>query len=255
MSRLSFIEGNHTYWLADAGSGKKQRVPSVSSLKKTLHQFDGERWYISETAAAVTAALGDLVDLPPTYRHEKIVALAQAAIAQPRQFGTQVHAYVEQLWAGEAVVVPDEFAGHVTAAAEWFKRHEVGIIHAEALAFAEAGDFGQSPMAGRVDMIVRHPAWGVGLLDLKTWQAGRSGQAKAAEWAFQLAAYSQMEYLVNDGDEPFPLVQWCGVLHVGPTGADLYRLGAADWARANDQVDAARVLKALPKPKMQKEEA
>lgn len=252
MSRLSFSEGNHSYWLRD-DDGKKRRVPSVSSLKKTLHQFDGERWYINEAATAAADAWAELADLPATSRQARIVQLAQAAIAQPREFGTAVHDYVEQLWAGEPVQVGDTYAAHVTAAAEWFNTERVGIVHAEALAWAEAGDFGQSAMAGRVDMIVRHPAWGLGLLDLKTWQAGRSGQPRTAEWAFQLAAYSQMEFIVTDGDQPFPTISWCGVLHVGPSGADLYRLGAADWEAANEQVDAARVLKALTKPSMEKQ--
>jgi hypothetical protein len=109
-------------------------------------------------------------------------------------------------------------------------------------------------MAGRCDLIIDHPVHGTGLLDLKSWQAGRAGQPKHAQWAMQLAAYSQMEWIVVDGDDrPMPVVQWCGVLHVGPATTALHLLPRPDWLRANQQVDAARVLKALPKPKMEEQ--
>lgn len=251
-TRLTYSPGNHTYFLADE-QGKKRRVPSVSSLKKCLHSFEGERWHIDETAGAVTDRWDELADVAPPLRREEILRLGLAAVAVPRDFGTAVHHYCEQLWTGEQVEVPERYAAHVQAVAEWFRRERVRVAYAERLCWADAGDFGEGPMAGRFDLIVEHPTWGLGLLDLKSWQAGRSGKAKPAEWAFQLAAYAAMEWMVADGDDtPFPAVRWCGILHVGPTGAVLYTLPPDDWKRANDQVDAARALKALPAPTMEK---
>jgi hypothetical protein len=252
-SLLTFTPGNHSYWLADKDTGKKQRVPSVSALKKTLHTFDGERWYIAETAAVAADHFDELAGLAPTSRRDRIKSLALEAVAQPREFGTAVHHYVERLWTGEPVDVPEEYAAHVTAAADWFTGNSVGIIHAETMGWAGPGFMGESPMAGTIDMVVRHPRLGVGVFDLKTWQASRAGTPRPAEWAFQLAAYAQMEHLVVDGnDMPMPVVDWLGVLHVGPTGADLWTVPRDSRSYAEQQVEAARFLKAQPKPTMEK---
>jgi len=248
-SRLTFSEGNHTYWLADE-AGKKRRAPSVSALKRCLHQFGGDRWYIGETAAAVADHWPELHELPPPSRRDEIVRLGMTAVGAPADFGRAVHHYCEQMWTGEPVEVPDLYAGHVQAVADWFRANVAGVLQAERMCWAGPGDSGESPMAGRFDLIIRTDQ-GVGLLDLKSWQAGRSGQPKPAEWAFQLAAYAGMEHMViDDEDTPMPHIDWCGVLHVGPGTARLYTLPEPDRDRAWEQVQETRALKNLPGPKM-----
>jgi hypothetical protein len=251
-SRLTFTPANHSYWIADA-DGKKQRAPSVSALKKTLHQFDAERWVLGQTADAAADAWDGLVGLPQPLVAEEIRRAGARRVAEAREFGTAVHHYAESLWTGEPVEVPDEYVSHVTAIAGWFHRNGAAVRHAEAMVWADEGDFGESAMAGRFDLIVHVNGRGTGLLDLKTWRAGAGGHPRQAEWAFQLAAYSQMEHMVDpSGDDvPMPVIDWCGTLHVGPSGAVEYVLPLPDWSCANDQVAAARVLKALPNPKME----
>lgn len=254
-TRLTYSESNHSYWLAD-GKGKRRRVPAVSALKKTLHQFDNDTWKAGQIANAAIDDWERINDLPPTARAQAIKEAGLRRLAEAREFGTAVHHYAESLWTGEPVEVPDDYLAHVTAIADWWTGERITLRHAEALCWADEGDFGETPMAGRLDLIVNHPDRGVGLLDLKTWRAGSAGGAYTDEWAFQLAGYSQMEHIVIDGeDQPFPVLQWRGVLHVGPSGADLYTLPQSSLDLASDRVAAARSLKAIKKPTMSKEQA
>ena len=249
-SRLSFTPANHTYWLAD-DTGKRKRIPSVSSLKKTLHTFDNDTWKAQQIADATTEDWDRIHALPPTSRAAAIKETGLRRLAEAREFGTAVHAYAEQLWTGQPVEVPGGYRAHIQGLAEWWTTRQIRLQAAELLCWAGPGDLGEGPMAGRVDLIIEHPQLGTGLVDLKTWRAGSTGTPRGDEWAFQLAAYAQMEHAVIDGeDKPFPILQWLGVLHVGPSGTTLFTVPETDWRHANDQVDAARVLKALPKPKM-----
>lgn len=254
MTRLTFTPGNHSYWLADPDTGKKRRIPSVSSLKKTLHAFDGERYFLGIAADTASDEWDHVAGLAPTSRRSKLLTLAQERAARPREFGTAVHHYCEHLWGGEPVEVPEDYAGHVTAVAEWWAAEQVTLVAAEGLCWSDADpDMGLGPAAGRFDLLVSHPTRGLGLVDLKTWTAGSAGQPRPDEWAFQLAGYAAMDWLVDDTetDVPFPRVGWCSVLHVGPPGLVEYLLPDADRARAVDQVECARALKALPKPRME----
>lgn len=253
MSRLTYYDQQHMYRL-DIG-GKKQPVPSVSSLVKTLHQFTNDRWTVGEAALGINAAWDDIASMVPDLRTDAMTTAGLAQLSQARDFGTSVHYYAEQLWGGQPVEVPEQYAAHVQAIADWFNSTGARVLAAEQMVWADAGDFGESPMAGRFDLIVEHPDLGRVLLDLKSWQAHRAGAPRGPQWAMQLAAYSQMEWMVIDGeDQPMGQVDACAVLHVGPGEARLWLLPADDWKRANDQVDAARVLKALPKPTMKEQQ-
>ena len=250
VTRLTYSDGNHSYWLADP-AGKKRRVPSVSALKKTLHQFGGERWYIGQAARAVADDWDALNALTPAEREDAIRRAAEQRIAAPRQLGTAIHDACATLWSGQPMPVADSIRGHVQAIADWWNSQRVRLIAAEALCWVDADDYGAGAAAGRLDLLVEHPTKGVGLLDLKTWQAGSAGTPRGPEWAFQLAAYADMDWLVvDDVDTPMPHVDWCGVLHVGPPGAVLHTLPKVSRAAAVDQVLTARTLKSLPKPTM-----
>jgi len=250
-TRLTFTPGNHTYWLADS-AGKRQRIPSVSALKKTLHTFDNDTWKAGQIADAITDDWDTIAALPPTSRQAAMQSAGLRRLAVAREFGTAVHAYAAQLWTGEAVEVPDEYRGHVQSLADWWGNQGIRPVAAESLCWADDDGFGAGPMAGTLDLIIDHPAYGRGILDLKTWRPGSSGAPRGEEWCFQLAAYAAMETLVQDGeDTPFPRIHWVGVLHVGPGGVRLFKASSTDWGRARLQVEAARVLKTLTKPKME----
>jgi hypothetical protein len=223
----------------------------VSSLKDTLHAFKGEHWYLSEAAAAGAQAWDDIARQAPTMREAMLLDEARKRTSYARDFGTAVHHYAEQLWTGQPVEVPQEYVGHVRAIAEWWEAQGVGLVVAERMCWADDDELGAGPYAGRFDLILNHPSWGQGLVDLKTWTTRSAGTPRPEEWAFQLAAYSAMEWLVmDDEDVPMPEIDWAGVLHVGPSGALLYTLPDSERRKAADQVMEARSLKALPKPKM-----
>lgn len=250
-SRLTFNEGNHVYWLADPATGKKRRVPSVSALKNTLHAFGGERWYLQMASQAGAQAWEDIARQAPTMREAMLYDEGLKRVSWPREFGTAVHHYAEQLLTGEPVEVPEMYAGHVRAIADWWNAEGVALVGAERMCWADDDELGAGPYAGRFDLIVKHPDKGIGLLDIKTWTSRSAGTPRPEEWAFQLAAYSAMEWLVvDDEDVAMPEIDWCCVLHVGPSGAVPYTLSDRDRQLAADQVMCARSLKALPKPKM-----
>lgn len=250
-SRLTFNEGNHTYWLADKRTGRRVRAPSVSSLKNTLYQFAGERWYVQQSAEALDDIWQDLTETAPPLRRETLERAANARIAYGRDFGRAVHHYCEQLWTGEPLEVPEEYASYVQAVAEWWNAEGVTLIAAEAMAYADASA-GMTAMAGRMDLLLNHPQRGPGLVDLKTWTSRSSGMVRTPEWAFQLAAYSTMDKIVLDGeDKTMPMTNWLAVLHVGPGGLRVYELPRSQWERAVDQVDTARMLKAIAAAKME----
>lgn len=253
-SRLTFTAGNHAYWLADPDTGKKQRIPSVSALKKTLHVFDNDTWKAGQIADAIADDWDSIAGRAPVLRAATMRETGLRRLAEAREFGTAVHSYAEQMWNGQPVEVPDLYRGHVAGLAEWWTRNQIRLVAAESLCWADAGDFGESPMAGRFDLLIEHPTFGAGIADMKTWRAESAGSTYPGEWAFQLAAYSQMEHIVTDDqDQPFPVVRWLGVLHVGPGSTRLWKIPDAEWKKANDQVDAARALKALPAPKQLEE--
>jgi len=250
VTRLTYHEGNHSYWLDD-GAGRRDRAVSVSSLRKTLHTFEGERYYLGLAATAAADDWQRFNDLAPTSRQAELLAAAQYASTAPAAFGTAVHHYCAELWQGGRVELPAEYQGHVEAAARWWDAQQCKLIAAEQLCFTDGDDM-RVPIAGRFDLLVDHPTRGVGLIDLKTWRAGSSGQPRKSEWAFQLAAYAGMSYAVDQAgdDVTMPRIDWAAVLHVGPPGVSLYTLPAAAWRRADDQIDLARALRALPKPTM-----
>lgn len=253
MTRLTFREGNHSYWLSD-DAGKRRRVPAVSALKKTLHTFDNDNWKAGQIADAIAEDWDTIAGRAPVLRAAAMKDAGLRRLAEARQFGTAVHSYAEQMWNGQPVEVPDEYRGHVAGLADWWTTNQIRLVAAEALCWADAGDFGEGPMAGRLDLLIQHPKLGLGIADMKTWRAESAGSTYPAEWAFQLAAYSQMEHLVTDDqDQPFPSVAWVGVLHVGPGTTRLWLVPDAEWMKAEDQVNAARALKALPAPKLLEE--
>jgi len=229
-------------------------VPSVSALKKTLFSFDNPRWVLGQAADAITSDWDRIHDLAPVARRDAALDVAWTHSRTAMEHGRAIHACAEQLWTGEPVDVPADYAPHVQALADWWTSNNVQLVAAEQMAYADGNGFGVCPMAGTIDLVVTIPGRGTGITDLKTWMPGASGSPRFAEWAFQLAAYSQMEaWATPDGDEDPPVIDWLSILHVGPTGLTEYHLPYADWRKANDLVDAARALKDLPHPTMKEQ--
>jgi len=246
VTRLRFDTSTHVYWLADPDTGKRRRVPSVSGLKSTIYPFEGERYHVRTVADWVADRWDALAAAPPSARTDEIVKGATERLAEPRNRGTALHGYAEQLWTGTPVEVPEEYVPVVDGLAAWWRRERPTLVAAERQVFTDPDpEFGLSGYAGTFDLLVDHPRRGRGLLDLKT------GREVRPEYAFQLAAYAAAETQVVDGhDMPTEPVQWLGVLHAGIGGTRLWTVLPDDRRRAEAQVDAARALKALPKPNL-----
>jgi len=252
MSRLS-MSANHVYWLADP-HGKKHRVPSVSALKKTLFAFDNPRWVLGQAADAITGDWDRIHDLAPVARRDAALDVAWTHSRAAMEHGRAIHACAEQLWTGEPVDVPADYAPHVQAVADHFHHTGAQVVTAEQMGYSDAGEYGQCAYAGTIDLVIKQPGRGVGIVDLKTWMPGSSGQPRQAEWLFQLAAYRQLQHWSHpDDDQPAPDIKWVGVWHVGPDGLREYVATPAELRKAEDLVDAARALKDLPHPTMKEQ--
>lgn len=252
MSRLRVTQranGSHSYRLADEMTGKTKLIPSVSAIVKTLHAFDNDSWKIGQVVDAILDL--DMSRYAPTAMHQAFVDAGMKRLSEAPEFGRAVHYYCEQLWTGQAQDVPDQYAGHVMHVVEFWEKHRLEAVVAERAAFAEADDLKGGAYAGRIDLIVDHPKLGRGILDFKTWRANSKGDPHPEQWAMQLAAYADTDYLViDDNDVRMQLMDWLGVLHIGPDSARFYVVTKTGWRKATAQVHAARHLKALAKPDM-----
>jgi len=251
-TRLTFNDSNHSYYLRRP-NGRRTRIPSVSTLVRLLHPFDNDRWKVGRAMEGAAAQFDDIAALVPGLRRDRMVELGLERLAEGRDFGTSVHHYAEQLWTGETVDVPEQYAGHVHGIADWFDQSGASVVAAEQLVWADEDEWtGGCAVAGRFDLIVDHPTLGRTLVDLKTYAAESKGDPRPAQWALQLAAYAAMEFAVlDDIDIPMHRVDNLAVLHVGADGAQLYVADLESQHRAHDQWETLRALKNLPKPTME----
>lgn len=127
--------------------------------------------------------------------------------------GTDVHTLAEQLVHGEQVDVPEHLAGRVHGYVDWLDKAQPEPIWTERPVANRAWWY-----AGTFDLIA-HMGGETWLLDVKT-SSGVYG-----EMALQLAAYANAEFLLDaDGaEQPMPIIDRIGVLHVTEYGTSLYR--------------------------------
>jgi hypothetical protein len=130
--------------------------------------------------------------------------------------GTDVHAIAEQVIHGQEVEVPEHLAEFVSGYVRWLDEWEpVPIVTEKPCASREWW------YAGTFDAIVEFKRGQLKgqryLLDWKT------SKGVYGETGMQLAAYAHAEFY-QDGDErkAMPEVDGLGVVHIRPTGTDLY---------------------------------
>lgn len=131
--------------------------------------------------------------------------------------GTDIHAWAERWALGDRGLIdnlPEAQQPYGRAwqqfIAEWQPVWEMSEASVYNRAYGYAGTLDALMRIERNDL-------GLGLVDYKT------GKGVYPKVAMQLAAYRHAEFIgLPNGDEvPMPAVDWCGVLHLTPTGYEL----------------------------------
>jgi hypothetical protein len=177
------------------------------------------KWSADTTINYAVDNWAELGELPVSERIKRLSGARFKDRDNAARRGTEVHGYGERLVAGESVTPPDELLGHVEAYAQFLDAWDVQPLYTESTVISYRYAY-----AGTFDLVasLRHPTnpvtrvtW---LLDIKTSRSGVFG-----EHALQLAAYRFADVLLDrSGDEqPMPLIDRCGVVHVRSDGAEL----------------------------------
>lgn len=220
-----------------------KKVPGVTTLlSKGLPKPALPRWAAKTAAEYVADHLEVLNSLPD--RESVIATVKQSPWTQRDRAavrGTDVHAIAEDLIHGREAEVPDELAGYVEGYVRFLDEWEPEPILTERPIGNRHWWY-----AGTFDVIYRLKNGRVVLADNKT-SKGVYGDA-----ALQLAAYKGAEfYLSEDGEEEsLPEVDGLAIIHITPTGTDLYEV--RDPAEAwKDWLHVAWVAKAEDRIKTQ----
>jgi hypothetical protein len=217
-------------------------VPGVTTLLSNgLPKPALTRWAAKTAAEYVADNLEVLNALPD---RESIVATVKQSPWSQRDRaavrGTDVHALAEKLLHGEEVEVPEHLTGYVEGYARFLDEWQPTPVLTERPVASRKWWY-----AGTFDAILRMPDGETLLVDWKT------SKGVYGETASQIAAYREAEfYVADDGTEqPMPEVDGLAVVHVTPTGCDLYRVAdpEAAWkdalhifwvAKATDRIKA-----------------
>lgn len=243
-SRLTFTESSHSYWLADPDTGKKQRLPSVTTLLKLLDKPQLKRWAANTAADFAIDHWNDLAALSPSERRNEIAGAPWRQRDRAAAKGTVIHAMAETLLDGGKVDAPESVLAKVRALAGWLEANPMAGSVAEVRVWSEPDDdLGLAGYAGTFDLLAVHPRHGRVLLDWKT------GSGPWPEMAMQLAAYAAADWAVLDGeDQPMPRVDTLGIVMVGVDGCDLHLVDAQARRDATCRFELLRALRAIPEP-------
>ena len=245
MTRLTFSAGAHRYYLADE-DGKKRTIRSVTGLLKPIKP-DFSQSSVKRVANYAVDHWADLEHKSVSERLALLIAADKAGLNTLAAKGTQVHTWAEDLLSGRPVDVPEEYVAQVRGLADWwdgFTATGGEKIAAESMVWADDDPIAQLiRYAGTFDLLVRHPLYGVALLDIKT------GSAPWANQAVQLAGYAAADYMVQGGEDvPMPRCDTLGILRVHPDATTLHLVEGEDMALARRQWQACRHVAYLPDP-------
>lgn len=198
-------------------------VPGVTTLLSNgLPKPALTRWAAKTAAEYVADNLEVLNALPD---RESIVATVKQSPWSQRDRaavrGTDVHALAEKLLHGQEVEVPADLTGYVEGCARFLDEWQPEPILTERPVASRKWWY-----AGTFDAILRLPDGETLLVDWKT------SKGVYGETACQLAAYRNAEFYLteDDAEAPLPEVDGLAVVHVTPTGSDLYRVTDPDGA-------------------------
>lgn len=186
----------------------------VTDVGRMLDTGDGLRnWYALMAAQWAVDHAEEARQLSPAeFKTAAHRAPIEARDAKAKT-GTTLHELFELLGTGEAVDVDDELRSRVKLLADFYDRHDVDVLAAEAMVFHE-----QLRYVGTLDCVLELTIDGhrrVLLVDLKTggvWP----------EVCLQLAGYRHATHVQIDGDD-VPMAA------LGITGSAVLELTADDW--------------------------
>lgn len=248
-SRLTFTEGNHSYWLLDPDTGKKRRLPSVTTILGQMAKPALVKWAAREAAEYAVDYWDDLAAMPPAERRKLIAGAADRKKTSAAAKGTQLHAWAEDLINGRPVEVPPEHLPAVEGLARWWERSGWKVRATEAKVWSEASEYGECAYAGMTDLIAVDRDGRTILVDHKT------GAGIWPEMGVQVAAYAAAQHLVtDDGDGPMPVVHRLCLLHVRPDGTTLHELPADQRAAAEERWSLLRTLRGTELPELTEKE-
>jgi len=225
---MTLIRKNRTYKGKPTHSYELdgQKVKGVTTLLSGGLPKPGLMYWSAKSVAEYVADQPDAIrNMLDTMGRESIVGALKSVPWDKRDEaaarGTEIHAIAEQVIHGEAVDVPEAVAGAVQGYVDWLDAWAVQMNHTEMVVGRRPSD-GVPGYAGTFDADVTMGAGPLkgkrGLVDWKT------SKGVYGENALQLAAYEHADfYLDADGDEqPMPIYDFLGVVHITPTGTDLY---------------------------------
>ena len=238
-STLKFSPGNHSYRL----DGKP--IPGVTTLLgKGLPKPALVYWSAKMVAEFVADNEAAVETLRRTGRGPMVAAL-KATPWEARDTaavrGTDVHAIAEELIHGHEVEVPDHLAEYVNGYVKWLDLWQPEVILTEKRCANR-----KWWVSGTFDVIYRLRDGRVIMADNKT------SKGVYGETALQLAAYNGMEFFVADDgtEQPMPETDGLAVVHITPTGTELYEVKDPE-AAWKDWLHVAWVAKSTDRIKSQ----
>lgn len=215
---LTFTDDGHRYRLDG------RTVPSVTTILNGGIPKPALIYWAAQVTAEAVADLPSTVDELRRLGRAPFVAALTAVHKQRRNEaavrGTDVHAYAEHVVHGDTVDVPDDLVDVVSGYARWLDLFGLVPELVERPVASRTHGY-----AGRFDVIGTMRDGQRWLLDIKS-SRGVYGDA-----ACQLSAYARAEFYVPADDiveTRLPDIDRIGVVHVTPSGTDLYPMGDID---------------------------
>lgn len=201
------------YWWRPAGSDRRERMVSVTTVLGVLAKPALIRWAEAQGAAGAVRAerMGELDGVEPEQAVERVRTLglgADAARDEAAGRGLDTHAVLEA-WMTEGrppnvAEFEPEVRGYVQGLASWLVEHDPELVWSERVIAHPDQRY-----AGRADLRARIDGRDV-IVDLKTSRSGRS----YPEAHIQVAAYAAAEVACGE-DPPDGTMVVC----VGPDGS------------------------------------
>lgn len=195
-----------------------ERFPGVTTILNNSQPKKALRYWYAAEAARWAANNVDLLQSLDVDAWVKQASKAPDSTSKAKMVrGSVLHAFAHQILAGEATDVPPDQEAMVKHVADFLARWEVQEIAAERPCVNV-----QHKYAGTFDLLAKLRDGHTWLLDYKT------GSGVYAETALQLAAYARCTYYqtASELDEPMPLVDRLGVVHVTDDGWELVPIRA-----------------------------
>lgn len=197
--------------------------PGVTTLlSKGLPKPALPRWAAKAAAEYVAEHLDVINQLPD--RESVIATVKQSPWTQRDRaavLGTDVHALAEKLIHGREVEVPDHLSGYVDGYVRFLDEWAPKALLTERPCASRRWWY-----AGTFDAVFELPNGERLLVDWKS-SAGVYGDT-----SLQLSAYRNAEFYLDadDAEQPMPTVDSLAVVHITPTGTDVYRVADPDAA-------------------------